>query len=81
MCSRFTDPNDGQAESENSFFASYMMEVEDDNVYIGGDVSGNSGPDRQSEEKLYGFASMDVLHGKYYELQIRIVWQERYRKN
>ena len=52
MSSRFTDPNDGQAESENSFFASYMMEVEDDNVYIGGNVSGNSGPDRQSEEKF-----------------------------
>ena len=52
MSSRFIDPNDSQAESENSFFASYMMEVEDDNVYIGGDVSGNSGPDRQSEEKF-----------------------------
>ena len=47
VSSRFTDPNDRQAESENSFLASYMMEVEDDNVYIGGDVSGNSAPDRQ----------------------------------
>ena len=57
--------------------ASYMMEVEDDNVYIGGDVSGNSGPDRQSEEKFYGFASMDVLLGKYYELQIKILTSGR----
>ena len=35
-----------QAESENNFVASYMMEVEDDNVYIGRmitDLSGDSG--------------------------------------
>ena len=68
---------DSQAESENNFLASYMMEIEDDNVYIGGDVSGNSGPDRQSEEKFYGFASMDVLLGKYYELQIKILTSGR----
>ena len=37
------------------------------------DVSGNSWLDGQSEEKLYGFASMDVLLLKYYELQIRIL--------
>ena len=35
MSSSFTDPNDSQAESENNFLASYIMEVEDDNVYIG----------------------------------------------
>ena len=57
------------------------MEVEDDNVYIIGrmttDVSGNSGLDGQSEEKFYGFASMDVLLLKYYELQIRILTSGR----
>ena len=37
------------------------------------DVSGNSGLDRQSEEKFYGFAWIDVLLLKYYELQIRIL--------
>ena len=80
MSSRFTDPNDSQAESENSFLASYMMEVEDDNVYFGRmttDVSWNSGLDRQSEEKFYGFASMNVLIGKYYEPQIRILTSGR----
>ena len=80
MSSSFTDPNDSQAESENNFLASYMMEVEDDNVYIGRiktDVSGNSGLDGQSEEKFYGFASMDVLLLKYYELQIRILTSGR----
>ena len=80
VSSRFTDPNDSQAESENSFLASYMMEVEDDNVYIGRmttDVSWNSGLDRRSEEKFYGFASMDMLLGKYYELQIRILTSGR----
>ena len=30
VSSSFTDPNDSQAESENNFLASYMMEVEDD---------------------------------------------------
>ena len=35
MSSSFTDPNDSQAESENNFLASYMMEVEDDNVILG----------------------------------------------
>ena len=53
MSSSFTDPNDSQAESKNNFLASYMMEVEDDNVYIGRmttDVSGNSGLDGQSEK-------------------------------
>ena len=53
-----------------------MMDVKDDNVYIGRmttDVSGSLGPDGQSEEKFYGFASMDVLLLKYYELQIRIL--------
>ena len=30
MSSSFTDPNDSQAESENNFLASYMMDVEDD---------------------------------------------------
>ena len=30
MSSSFTDPNDSQNESENSFVTSYMMEVEDD---------------------------------------------------
>ena len=76
MSSSFTDPNDSQAESENNFLVSYMMEVEDDNVYIGRmttDVSGNSGLDGQSEKKFYGVASMDVLLLKYYELQIRIL--------
>ena len=75
MSSSFTDPNDSQAESENNF-VSYMMEVEDDNVYIGRmttDVSGDTGLDGQSEKKFYGFASMDVLLGKYYELQISIL--------
>ena len=76
MSSSFTDPNDSQAESENNFVASEMMDVEDDNVYIGRmttDVSANSGLDGQSEEKFYGFASMNVLPWKYYELQIRIL--------
>ena len=76
MSSSFTDPNDSQAESENNFLVSYMMEVEEDNVYIGRmttDVSGDSGLDGQSEEKFYGLASMDVLLWKYYELQIRIL--------
>ena len=41
------------------------------------DVSGNSGLDGQSEEKFYGFASMDVLLLKYYELQIRILTSDR----
>ena len=44
---------------------------------IGGDVSGNSGPDHQSEEKFHGFASMDVLLGKYYKLQIMILTSGR----
>ena len=38
----------------------------------------------QSEEKFYGFASMDVLLLKYYvvlKYQDFNVWQERYRKN
>ena len=64
----FNDPNDSQAESENNFVASYMMEVEDDNLKIRRmttDVSGDSGLDGQSEEKFYGLASMDVLLGKY----------------
>ena len=77
MSSSFTDPNDSQAKSENNFVASYMMEVEDDNVYIGRmttDMSGDSGLDGQSEEKFYGLASMDVLLSKCYELQIRIVF-------
>ena len=76
MSSSFTEPNDSHAKSENNFLASYMMEVEDDNVYIGRmttDVSGNSGLGGQSEKKFYGFASMDVLLLKYYELQIRIL--------
>ena len=41
------------------------------------DVSGNSGLDGQSEEKFYGFAWMDVLLWKYYELQIRILTSGR----
>ena len=41
------------------------------------DVSGNSGLDGQSEEKFYGFASMDVSLWKYYELQIRILTSGR----
>ena len=41
------------------------------------DVSGNSGLDGQSEEKFHGFASMDVLLWKYYELQIRILTSGR----
>ena len=41
------------------------------------DVSGNSRLDGQSEEKFYGFASMDVLLLKYYELQIRILTSGR----
>ena len=41
------------------------------------DVSGNSGLDGQSEEKFYGFASMDVLLLKYCELQIRILTSGR----
>ena len=43
------------------------------------DVSGNSRLDGQSEEKFYayGFASMDVLLLKYYELQIRILTSDR----
>ena len=76
MSSSFTHPNDSQVESETNFLASYMMEVEDDNVYIGRmttDVSWNSGLDRRSEEKFYGFASIDVLLLKYYELQIWIL--------
>ena len=51
--SSITDPNDSQGESENNFLASYMMEVQDNNVYIGRmttDVSGDSGLDGQSEE-------------------------------
>ena len=36
-------------------------------------VSGDSGLDGLSEEKFYGFTSMDVLLLKYYELQIRIL--------
>ena len=82
VSSSFTDPNDSQAESENNFLASYMMDVENDNVYIGRmttDVFRNSGLDCQSEEK-FGFASMNLLLLKYYELQINI-WQERYGKN
>ena len=74
--SSFTDPNDSKAESESNFLASYMMEVEDDNVYIGRmttNVSGDSGLDGQSEETFYGLAEMDVLLFKYYELQIRIL--------
>ena len=51
------------------------MDVEDDMEEWHGrmttDVSGNSRLDGQSEEKFYGFASMDVLLLKYYELQIR----------
>ena len=69
MSSSSTDPNDSQAESENNFLASYMMEVEDDNVYnrrITTNVSADSSLDGQSEEKFYGFASMDVLLLKYY---------------
>ena len=80
MSSSFTDPNDSQAESENNFLASYMMEVEDDNVDIGRmttDVSGNSGLDGQSEKKFYGFASMDELLLTYYELQIRVLTSDR----
>ena len=45
-----TDPDDSQAESENNFLASYMMEVDDDNVYIWRmttNVSGDSGLDGQ----------------------------------
>ena len=52
------------------------MDIEDDNVYIGRmttDVSGSLGLHGQSKEKFYGFASMDVLLLKYYELQIRIL--------
>ena len=41
------------------------------------DVSWNSRLDGQSEEKFYGFASMDVLLLKYYELQIRILTSGR----
>ena len=41
------------------------------------DVSGNSGLDGQSVEKFYGFASMDVLLWKYYELQINILTSGR----
>ena len=80
MSSSFTDPNESEAESENNFLASYMMEVEDDNIYIGRMttcVSGNSGLDGQSEKKFYDFASMDVLLLKYYELQIRILTSGR----
>ena len=76
MSPSFTDPNDSQPESENNFVASYMMEVEDDNIYIGRmttDVSVDSGLYGQSEEKFYGLASMDVLLGKYYKLQSRIL--------
>ena len=40
-------------------------------------MSRNSGLDDQSEEKFYGFASMDVLLLKYYELQIRILTSGR----
>ena len=40
-------------------------------------MSGNSGLDGQSEEKFYGFALMDVLLLKYYELQIRILTSDR----
>ena len=45
--------------NQKTIFSRVMMEVEDDNVYIGRmttDVSGNSGLDGQSEEKFYGFA-------------------------
>ena len=80
MSSSFIDPNDSQAKSENNFLASKMMDVEDDNVYIGRmttDVSGSLGLDGQSEEKFYGFASMDVLLLKYYELQIRMLTSGR----
>ena len=41
------------------------------------DVSGNSELDGQSEEKFYGFAWIDVLLWKYYELQIRILTSGR----
>ena len=41
------------------------------------DVPGNSRLDGQSEEKSYGFASMDVLLLKYYELKIRILTSDR----
>ena len=64
MSSSFTDPNDSQAESENNFLASYIMEVEDGNVYIRrmtSNVSGDLGLDGQSEETIYGPALMDVL--------------------
>ena len=80
VSSSFTEPNEIQAKSENNFLASYMMEVEDDNVYIERmttDVSGNSGLDGQSEKKFYGFTSMDALLLKYYELQIRILTSGR----
>ena len=72
MPSSFTNPSDSQAESENNFGANlYMMEVEDNNVYIGRmttDMSGDSGLDGQSEDAL-----RDVLLWKYHELQIRIL--------
>ena len=41
------------------------------------DVSRSSRLDGQSEEKFYGFASMDVLLLKYYEAQIRILTSDR----
>ena len=41
------------------------------------DVSGNSVLGGQSEGKFYGFASMDVLLWKYYELQIKILTSGR----
>ena len=56
------------------------MDVEVDIVYIGRmttDMSGNSGLDSQSEENVYGFASMVLLLWKYYELQIRILTSGR----
>ena len=79
MSSSFTDPNDSQAESENNFLVSFMMEVEDDNVYIGRmttDVSGNSGLDGQSE-KNSTVSPRWMLLLKYYELQIRVLTSGR----
>ena len=68
MSSSFTGPNDSQAESENNFLASYSMEVEDDNVYIGRrttDVSGNSGLDVTRRKilrfRLDGCVTFEVL--------------------
>ena len=51
-----------------------MMDVEDDMGEWQQMCQGTQGYiDGQSEEKFYGFASMDVLLLKYYELQIRIL--------